>query len=65
MIANVRLWNPTALPRLIWSAMVAFKSKSVSANEAREAIVERGFFESYEKMLESQAILMLGLHNHR
>ncbi len=65
MIANVRQWDTTALPRLAKRAMNAFKSTSVSATEAGEAKQKEGFFEAYEKMMESQAILMLGIQNNR
>ena len=64
MITSVRQWNPTALPRLLRRAMNAIKSSSVNAAEAKNATKQRGFFESYEKMMESQAILMLGIHNN-
>jgi hypothetical protein len=63
MITNVRQWNPTALPRLALSAMKAFKSNTVSATEAREVKSENGFFESYEKMMGTQAVLILGIQN--
>lgn len=65
MITSVRAWKPTAVPRLFSRAMSAIRSTSVSAPREREQKQERGFFESFEKMMESQAILVLGLQNKR
>jgi hypothetical protein len=65
MISSVRQWNPTAISSIFGRAMKAIRTTSVSASEARERSKEKGFFESYEKMMESQAILILGLHNKR
>jgi len=65
MVTSVRLWNPTALPRLIKKAMSAMRSNIGFAQDERKADKEKGFFESYEKMMESHAILILGLHNKR
>ena len=65
MITNVRQGNPMALPRFLRNAMKTIRTNGVTAQEEREAKQERGFFESYEKMMESQAILVLGLQNKR
>jgi hypothetical protein len=65
MITSTRQWNATALPRYFKRAMNAIKTTSVSAQKDRETQEEKGFFESYEKMMEAQAILILGLNNKR
>jgi hypothetical protein len=65
MITSVRQWKPTAVPRLFSRAVSAIRSAGVSAQDERESVKERGFFESYEKMMESQAILVLGLQQKR
>jgi len=65
MITSTRQWNATALPRYFKRAMNAIKTNSVSAQKAQDTQKEQGFFESYEKMMETQAILMLGLNNKR
>lgn len=65
MITSVRQWRPTAVPRLFLRAVNAIRSTGVSAQEERESSQEKGFFESYEKMMESQAILVLGLQHKR
>ena len=64
MIANVRQWNALALPRLARRVRVARRAKAVRALEQSNQS-QLGFFESYEKMIETQAVLMLGLNNKR
>jgi hypothetical protein len=63
MIANVRQWTPMALPRFAKRVINARKANAAEKAELKSK--GTGFFESYEKLLETQAVLILGLNNKR
>jgi len=65
MITNVRQWNPTAISRFAQRTLRTVKFNKSASKEESVATKREGFFDSYEKMLEAQAVLILGINNNR